>query len=179
MSDDALGTFVRHGDSLDLRFERVYPRNIETVWAALTDPARLQDWLSPAIVEPRLDGRYELFVNRETAQMKGRILVWEPPALLEYSWDTGDAPPNRVRCELTAEGPNVTRLVFIHKDVPFKWSALTLPGWHQLLENLGLLLSGQDQPPPSMERWRELQQEYLAAYGLEGSLTEPPAGHGD
>lgn len=26
MSEDALGTFTRRGDNLDLRFERVYPR---------------------------------------------------------------------------------------------------------------------------------------------------------
>lgn len=109
--------------------------------------------------------------------MVGRILVWEPPTLLEFSWDTGDAPPNTVRCELTAEGPNSTRLVFIHRDVPFKWAALTLPGWHELLWRLGLVMAGETQPPRTMERWRELQQAYIGAYGLEGSMTEPPAGH--
>ncbi|MDB5438964.1 MAG: hypothetical protein JWM33_1391 [Caulobacteraceae bacterium] len=176
-NNDPLGTFERHGDNLDLRFERLYPRSIETVWAALTNPARLEDWLSPAVVEPQLGGRYELFVNRDKGRMIGTILTWEPPTLLEYRWDTGDAPPNIVRCELSAEGPNATRLVFIHKDVPFKWAALTLPGWHQLLENLGRLLAGQEQPAPGMARWRELQQAYLEAYGLEGSLTDPPAGH--
>jgi len=36
-----LGAFTRHGDTADLRYERHYPRPIETVWATLTQPARI------------------------------------------------------------------------------------------------------------------------------------------
>ena len=61
---DALGTIERHGDSADLRYERRYPRPIETVWAALTDPTRLADWFAEARVEPHVGGRYELFIDR-------------------------------------------------------------------------------------------------------------------
>ena len=40
-----LGTYERNGDHIDVRFERHYPRPPETVWKALTDPARLADWM--------------------------------------------------------------------------------------------------------------------------------------
>jgi uncharacterized protein YndB with AHSA1/START domain len=45
---EELGVFERRGDTADLRFERRYPRPIGTVWAALTDPVRLADWVGPA-----------------------------------------------------------------------------------------------------------------------------------
>jgi uncharacterized protein YndB with AHSA1/START domain len=172
---DELGRFERRGDTVDLRYERRYPRPIETVWAALTDPARLGEWLGAARVEPQVGGRYELFIDRKRP-MTGRVLTWEPPRLLEFSWDTGDAPPSTVRCELTAEDAG-TRLVFTHKGVGFVWIALVLPGWHHLLERLASLLAGMVQND-SMERWRELQASYLGRYQLQGVMLDPPPGHG-
>ena len=169
------GTFERDGDRTDLRFERHYPRPIETVWAALTEPARLADWIGPALVEPHVRGRYELFIDRPRP-MTGRIVTWEPPRLLEFTWDTGDAPESLVRCELTRDGDG-TKLVFTHNGVGFSWIALVLPGWHSLLERLEGSLAGQPLPN-SMERWRELQAMYLERYKLEGAMLDPPPGHG-
>jgi len=171
---DELGTFERHGDDVDLRYERRYPRPVETIWAALTEPTRLADWVGPALVEPYVGGRYELFIDRPRP-MTGRILTWEPPRLLEFSWDTGDAPVNTVRCELMPDG-NGTRLIFTHKGIGFPWIGLVLPGWHVNLERLAGLLSGRPQPS-SMPRWRELQRIYLDHYRLEGVTIDPPPGH--
>src|ERR1700722_14160072 len=168
---DDLGTIDRHGDTADIRYERRYPRPIETVWAALTEPARLADWLDQAYVEPHVGGRYELFIQRKRP-MTGRILTWQPPTLLEFTWDTGDAPASVVRCELTRDGDG-TRLVFAHKGIGFGWIGLALPGWHVHLERLDLLLAGTLQPM-SMPRWRELQGVYLDHYKLVGVLLDPP-----
>jgi uncharacterized protein YndB with AHSA1/START domain len=169
-----LGTFERDGDAVGLRYERHYPRPIETVWAALTDPVRLGDWIGAARVEPYVGGRYELFVERRRP-MTGRILTWDPPRLLEFSWDTGDAPESIVRCELTPEGDG-TRLRFFHKGVGFPWIGLVLPGWHSLLECLRSLLAGKVLPD-SMPCWRELQAIYLDRYKLDGVMMDPPPGH--
>ena len=61
---DELGSFERRGDLVDLRYERRFARPIETVCAALTEPARLEDWLGRAVVEPFVGGRYEHFTDR-------------------------------------------------------------------------------------------------------------------
>jgi uncharacterized protein YndB with AHSA1/START domain len=167
---DDLGNFERQGDAVDLRYERYYPRAIETVWAALTDPERLRDWIGQARVEPRLGGRYELFVDR-ARPMTGQILTWEPPRLLEFSWDTGDAPATVVRWELAPDGAG-TRLILTHKGMGFEWIGLVLPGWHVHLELLGSVLLDHA-PLLSMERWREMQSVYL----IEGVMLDPPAGH--
>ena len=176
---EALGTFERQGDVVDLRYERRYPRPIETVWAALTEPARLGDWLGQALVEPHVGGRYELFIERPRP-MTGRIVTWQPPRLLEFSWDTGDAPATLVRCELSPDDAGDgkgTRLVFTHKAMGFVWIGLVLPGWHTHLERLASLLEGHALGD-SMPRWRELQAIYLDHYKLEGVMIDPPPGHG-
>jgi len=173
---DELGTFSRDGDIVDLRYERRYPRPIGTVWAALTEPVRLAAWLGQALVEPHVGGRYELFIDRKRP-MTGRILTWQPPALLEFSWDTGDAPASVVRCELSSDGDG-TRLIFAHKGIGFVWIGLVLPGWHVHLERVDLLLAGTVQPM-DMTRWRELQTIYLDHYKLDGVMLDPPAGHCD
>jgi len=173
---DELGTFDRHDDTADLRYERHYPRPIETVWAALTEPARLADWLGQALVEPYVGGRYELFIDRKRP-VTGRILTWQRPTLLEFTWDTGDAPASVVRCELTPDR-DVTRLVFLHKEVGFVWIGLVLPGWHVHLERLDRLLAGTVEPM-SMPRWREMQTIYIDRYKLDGVMLDPPEEHCD
>jgi len=175
---DVLGILELNGEYADLRYERRYPRPIETVWAALTEPARLADWFAPARVEPRLGGRYELFVDRPQP-MLGRILAWEPPRLLEFSWNTdhGGGPESVVRCELTPDGDG-TRLVFRHRGLGFTWTGLVLPGWHAHLERLARLLAG-GILPLNMQRWRALQKLYLEHCKLEGVMLDPPPGHRD
>jgi len=170
---DDLGTVERHGDLVDLHYERRYPRPVETVWAALTDPARLADWVGVARVEPHVGGRYELFID-DPRPMTGRILTWQPPRLLEFTWDTGEAPPSMVRCELLADGDG-TRLIFTHKGIGFVWIGLVLPGWHIHLERMTSLMSGRALPL-DRKRWRELQAIYLDRYKLEGVLLDRPAG---
>lgn len=68
-----LGSFERPGDSVDLGYERRDLCPIETGWAALTDPARLGDWIGPVRVEPHKSGRYEVFMDCPRP-MTGRIL---------------------------------------------------------------------------------------------------------
>ena len=168
---EALGTFIRRGgDHLDVRFERRYPRSVETVWSALTDPARLADWMGVAHVEPVVGGRFDLMVNGRHP-MTGRVLVWEPPHVLEFTWSNADAPDSTVRYELTREGDG-TRLIFTHQGMPYASSALMLPGWHNFLARLGSLLDGAA-PPQSTPSWREMQTIYVDHYKLRGVKLDP------
>jgi uncharacterized protein YndB with AHSA1/START domain len=174
-----LGTLQRHGDQTTLRFERHYPRPVHTVWAALTTPERLADWLGAAIVEPHTGGRFELFVDRPdaAARMLGRILRWQPPDLLEFTWNVGHEPETTVRCELQADGPDAARLILTHGAMAFKWVGLVLPGWHSLFERLTQALATGQPAPAAPERWRELQALYVDRYDLQDVMLEPPVGH--
>ena len=162
---EELGAFKRRDDHIDVRFERRYPRPVETVWSALTDPARLADWMGVSHVEPRVGGRFDLMVDGPHP-MTGRVLVWEPPQVLEFTWSNADAPDSTVRYELTRDGDG-TRLIFTHKGMPYASSALMLPGWHVYLARLGSLL---DEAPPTQSKpsWREMQAIYVDRYKLHG-----------
>ena len=167
---ESLGTFERRDDRVDLRFERYYPRPMETVWSALTDPARLQDWMGAACVEPHVGGRYELMLDGPNP-MRGRILAWEPPQRLEFAWSNAHATDSTARYELSRQGEG-TRLIFTHKGVPHKHSALMLPGWHMFFERLGALLN-EEAVRHSTHTWRELQAIYVEHYPFDGLPLDP------
>ena len=121
----ALGTFEQHGEDLDLRFERLYPRPVETVWSALTEPERLKDWMGAARVEPYAGGRIDLMIGG-VQPMTGRILIWDPPRTLEFSWSNADTQNSVVRYKLIREGAS-TRMIFTHKGIPYARSGLFCP----------------------------------------------------
>lgn len=119
-----VGTYVRYGSAAGLRYERRYDRPAETVWKALTEPARLADWMGAARVEPYVGGRYELFIDSDQP-MQGRVVTWQPPQVLEFSWHGAGAPSSVVRCELVPDGAG-TRLIFMHRAIRFAASCLSL-----------------------------------------------------
>lgn len=164
-----LGAFERRDGRIDVRFERFYPRSVDKVWSALTDPARLADWMGTAYVEPHVGGRYELMLDAPRP-MTGHILVWEPPHVLEVSWRNAHAPDSVVRYELSRQEDGA-RLIFTHKGIPYANSALMLPGWHVFFERLGGVLNeAAGQAPPS---WREMQAIYVEHYKLNDVTLDP------
>jgi uncharacterized protein YndB with AHSA1/START domain len=167
---DRHGTFERKGDHIDVRFERLYRRPVESVWKALTEPARLSDWMGKSYVEPHVGGRYETMLDG-LKPMRGRVRIWEPPTLLEYDFRNDHAPESIARWELRAADGG-TRVIFEHRHMPYANSNLMLPGWHVYLQHLGVSLDGA--PPGSFEiPWRQMQDIYARTYGLEGLTREP------
>jgi len=165
---DDLGTFTETPDGrVTLRYERWFPRPIETVWAALTQPERLADWLGPCEVEPRVGGRFNVFVDGDgRMRVTGRVLAWEPPGLLSFTWRWADAPESVVRWELHSQGPQATRLIFTHEGLVKPRINLVLPGWHVYLERLGEVMRGSTPDPEHRDRLREVQTVYLNRYRL-------------
>ncbi|MBL8598312.1 MAG: SRPBCC family protein [Devosia sp.] len=167
---DRLGTFERRGDYIDVRFERLYRRPVDSVWKSLTEPARLADWMGQSYVEPFVGGRYETMLDG-LKPMRGRVRIWEPPTLLEYDWHSDHAPVSVARWELAPAGAG-TRVVFEHRGMPYANSNLMLPGWHVYLAHLGAVLDGA--PPGSFETaWRGMQDVYARRYALQDLRREP------
>lgn len=167
---EQLGGFERRDDRIDMRFERHYPRSVEKVWSALTDPVRLHDWMGAAYVEPRVGGRYELMLDGPNP-MIGHVVIWEPPHVLEFTWSNAHSPDSTARYELSPEGDGA-RVIFMHRGAPYANRALMLPGWHFYFERLGAHLT-EAAARQSKHSWRELQAIYVERYKLIGARLEP------
>jgi uncharacterized protein YndB with AHSA1/START domain len=152
------GTVHKHEDGYQLRFERQLLHPVEKVWAALTNPAQLAQWLAPGEIELTLGGRVHLAFTDGDGVIDGQVTAIAPPRLLEFTWTDQDNDFGFVRWELMADDGD-TRLVLTH-TVPESAREFGLPmlaGWHSLLDRLAALL---DDQPFAPDRWQELHDDY-------------------
>lgn len=154
-----------------LRIEREVRGPVERVWAFLTEPDKRKTWLAVGGVEPCVGGTVEhVFRNAElTGEARGpvdeypmdsKVLVWEPPTKLAYTWEDG----SDVTFELTPVGDRV-RLVLTHRRIADHSGILNYSaGWHAHLNLLADRLA--DRTPPHFDDvMAELRIEYAARIG--------------
>jgi uncharacterized protein YndB with AHSA1/START domain len=157
-----LATFSGGGT---LTIVRRLPGPIERVWAYLTDPKLLAKWLSDGVVADFAGGEYRLDMGAS-----GRITAYEPPRLLEYTWNEpehrdrmngvtrGAIADALVRWELAEDGDGV-RLTLTHSKLS---EGELLPhgaGWHAFLERLSACVDGR--APESFDYlYTQLRVEY-------------------
>ena len=137
MAGEADGTVTKAGEGVyDLRFERRYGLPIDTVWAALTEPARLADWLALATLDLRVGGAIVLDWPEMGDRLDGVIVALDPPRLVAFTWSEPDgAPGSVVRWELREE-PDGCRLLMTHTLVRSGYLLDVGSGWHTILEDL-------------------------------------------
>lgn len=160
------GTVREVAEGYELRFERFYKAPIDDVWALVTDPDRIEEWLGVADVELRPGGRFRL-LEVGGQGIAGVILTLEAPHVIEYTWNSAEWTGGVVRYELSEERGG-TRLVFTHVHPARSWELFrykSLAGWHTLLDLLELAIEGR---PESwhMSRWQGHHDRYAAAGGL-------------
>lgn len=132
--DDRLGTVNRTGDTYEVTFERRIARPVEKVWAAITVPERIADWLAEAQVDLRLGGHYRLRFPGGYG-MDGVITALQPSRLLEYSWPDPEHPRSVVRITLEPDGDGC-RLTLVQTALSRKTVGGVVGGWHTHLEGL-------------------------------------------
>jgi uncharacterized protein YndB with AHSA1/START domain len=147
-----------------LTLVRDLPGPIERVWAFLTDSNFLSRWLSDGIVADRVGGKVRFDMGAE-----GRITAYEPPRLVEYTWNEtklarGPILDTLVRWELVEAG-NRVRLTLTHRCLSELEAIGHGAGWHTFLDRLSACLDGRE-PPQIMERFTHLQNEYAKRYNV-------------
>ncbi|GAB3758837.1 SRPBCC family protein [Microlunatus parietis] len=160
-----------HDGSLDhdhdgpvINFVRRLPYPIERVWAALTDPEQRRHWFGPTMIDGRVGGRIDLVPTGPAApvpdkRMTGRILVWDPPRVLEHEWRQAPIEDGIVRYELEADGDE-TVLRFTHRGLTEVNARGFLPGTHAYFDRLAAHLSGAAMPN-WIRRYDELAPRYV------------------
>ena len=159
MSSRPIGRVSRDEQGYSLVLEREYPVEIERVWQALVDPARLRGWLGNVVIDARVGGSFEIDFDGED-RAGGPILCYDPPRVLEFEWgERGEPSVVRFELEPVASG---TRLRLTHSLQSASMARGTCAGWHAHLDLFEAALLGGD------AKWEEV---YAAAQPLyEGSV---------
>ncbi len=164
------GVVERSGEGIVLRFERAYPHPIERVWAALTEPPQLAQWLSSdgVVFEPHVGGRV-LLPTGGGVDITSVVGVCDPPHQLAYEWDSVEWEGGRVTWTLHPANDG-TDLVFthVHPDKGDDQLAKSLAGWHTLHDMLGAHLAGHSQPW-DMDAWRDRYRHYQRHLGVDSA----------
>ena len=158
------GTLVVSGEIAVIAFERRLSHPVEAVWAALTGAEELAAWLGSGTVEPREGGQVSIRSgpgDRPERQLtiSGRVLVWDPPHVLEHEWIQPGLGTSAVRYELDADGDG-TVLRFTHRRSVAPGATGGRAGWHAYLDRLAAHLDGRVVPA-----WSERRAEVQDAYG--------------
>ena len=82
-------------------FERIFEHSPQKVWAMLTEPGRLAQWLAPGEIEPYRGGQARLDFRDSGVVIDSEITAYVVPRLLEYSWSSPGQPTRPMRWTIT------------------------------------------------------------------------------
>ena len=153
---DALGLVRQTDDGFDLVFERRIARPADKVWAALTVPERIADWLAQAEVDLRLGGVFRLKFPAHDDSMEGRIVELDPPRRIAWTWPDEKHPDSVVRWELSPDGAGC-RLTLTQTRLQRPELPDVAAGWHTHLECLPGAADGINTP------WRAAREREIRA----------------
>ncbi|MDO8380418.1 SRPBCC family protein [Phenylobacterium sp.] len=143
MSDAQLGpaTFSREGPMVVATLSREIAADPQAVWAALTAPESLPQWLAPGTIELRPGGAVRLDFGDSGVVVDSTVSAVEPGRLLEYSWSGPGEPQRPVRWEIAPRGEAVD-LTLTLKLPPEEDAGRSAAGWAAHLEMLACALAG-------------------------------------
>ena len=153
--------------------EDVYDTDIDDLWQACTDPARLARWIANVTGDLRIGGTVHADFTSSSVS-DGRIEVCDAPhhLLLVLLPETDDE--QQIEAWLTAEGQK-TRLVVEERGLPLDELHFHGAGWQAHLEDLNRSLVGKTSI--WKQRWTELKPAY-EAMALSSVLRAHPSDAG-
>jgi uncharacterized protein YndB with AHSA1/START domain len=151
-----------------VRIEDRYDTDIEDLWTALTDPARLARWYGTVEGDLRPGGQFRTYGEASDIESTGRVDACEPPRRLQLTTRETDASYQRgegvppfdagIEVTLTAVGDQ-TDLTIQVRGMPLDKIAFYGAGWQIHAENLASYLAGRDRGDTEA-RWGELVPPY-------------------
>jgi uncharacterized protein YndB with AHSA1/START domain len=158
MKHNELATVAGYGKQrrVEVRCEMDAP--IEKVWNAITEVDEVKEWWTGGEINPREGGRVRL---GDGSELNGKIKVFQPPRIFEFTWNETLDDPGLVRFDLIELDEDRT-LVTLVNLVPATDILPAAVGWHHLVERLQRLVGG-DIFPVSDDRGQELYSLYKTA----------------
>ena len=152
--------FVEHGAITVAEFNVTLENPQHEVWAALTEPGRLAQWLAPGMIEQRVGGSAKLDFVDSGIVIDSPVSAVEPLRVLEYSWSGPGEPTRPVRWNLEPIGP--ATILSLRLTLPSSENvARAAAGWAAHLEMLMAMLIGAPTKFP-MAVFKAAQETYQA-----------------
>jgi uncharacterized protein YndB with AHSA1/START domain len=151
-----------------VRIEDRYDTDIEDLWSALTDPARLARWYGRVEGDLRPGGRFRTYLEASDIESMGHVDACEPPRRFQLttretdeSYQRGQGvPPHDTSIEvtLTAAGDQTDLRIQV-RGMPLDKIAFYGAGWQIHAENIATYLAGRERGDIEA-RWGELVPTY-------------------
>ena len=169
-TDRILGSLRSADGKGVVRIEDRYDTDIDDLWSAITDPARLARWYGQVEGDLRPGGEFRCTSQPTTCESTGRVEACEPPRRLlvttretDESYRKGQGVPpfdESIEATLTADGDQ-TILVIEVQGMPLDKIAFYGAGWQIHAESLAAHIAGRERGD-SEARWNELVPSYQA-----------------
>lgn len=159
-TDKAWGDLSLRGGRVRATLKRRTDHSPAQVWAMLTNPANLANWLAPGTVEQRRGGSVKIDFGQSGSAIDSYVRAIKPERLLEYSWSAGNQPQRPIRWNLVPEpeGTTVELTLLLPDDHRV---AISCAGWDAHLEMLMASLEGIHIHFPA-DRFREARAAFSA-----------------
>ncbi len=168
------GDVTFDGDFARLHYQRRLDHPPAKVWAAITEPSQIKQWLmaSSVTTDACVGGTLETVAGPSQIHSIGKILTWDPPRVYEYEWNVQPLPEmptgerSLIRWVLAPIDGGGTLLTLTHSRLSRPSAAGFAPGWHAFLDRLVAQIAGEPLP-----EWMPRFQELFAAYpGLDKKI---------
>ena len=166
--DRILGSLSSAGGIGVVRIQDRYDTDIEDLWTALTDPARLARWYGQVEGDLRPGGQFRIYIEDAGIEATGRVEACEPPRRLQLttretdeSYQGGEGVPpfdEGIDVTLTAVDGQTDMTIQV-RGMPLDKVAFYGVGWQVHAEQLAAYLTGRG-PGDAEARWQELIPPY-------------------
>ena len=162
-----------------VRFQRLLPGDLDTVWRYLVDGELRRKWLAGGDTEERVGGHVDLhFQNSALSSLPddppppkyadmpdrmsyhGVVTACEPKTLLRHTWLDSVSENSEVTYELEQRVDGVL-LTLTHRRLSDEMLTAAMGGWHAHLDILADVLQGRE-PKPFWRTHTALEAEYNA-----------------
>ena len=128
--NESMALVTGGGPARRVEIRRSLQAPIERVWEAITDAKEVSLWWNEAEIESREGGRVKVgtFVD-------GTVKVFQPPYVLEFTWNDNDEKPGLVRFDLVQESESRTTIT-VTQFGPVAEVIPASAGWHDICDRL-------------------------------------------
>jgi uncharacterized protein YndB with AHSA1/START domain len=144
-----------------VRMDDRFDTDVDDLWSALTDPARLARWLGEVEGDLRLGGQFRARFFASGWEGTGRVEACEPPQrLLVRTRGEGETEDHTIEAVLTADGEG-TIAVIEERGMPVNLLSAYGAGIQVHVEDLAAHIAGHGRVDAGA-RWEELHPTYEA-----------------